>query len=79
MHAHHMLQVADLVCFSKTSEALFHILKEADLITWGRKQIVECVETTHADYLITHLEPQGSSRLESLGECCPYYLPGPLQ
>ena len=41
--------------------------------------MVDCVETAHADYLLSHLEPQGTSRMESLGEYNPYmhsqYLP----
>ena len=76
---HTFMQVADIVCFSTSAEALYHILNETDLITWGRRQMVECVETAHADYLLSHLEPQGTSRMESLGECHPCYLPGPLQ
>ena len=31
-------KVADLVCYSTSPAALVHVLKEGDLLTWGKKQ-----------------------------------------
>ena len=34
-------KVADLICYSTSAEGLLHVLKEADLITWGKWQRIE--------------------------------------
>ena len=52
---------SDLLCYSTCEASILSLLQESGVITWGRWQLIEGLESDHADHLIEMLRGVNST------------------
>ena len=52
---------SDLLCYSTCEASILSLLQESGVITWGRRQLIEGLESDHADHLIETLHSLNST------------------
>ena len=52
---------SDVLCYSTCEASILSLLQESGIITWGRWQLIEGLESDHADHLVDILRSVNSS------------------